>query len=83
MVILILKALNLNLIYPQRLCFVVSLFRSFVVSLFRCFVVFIYSLMFIFRYFSGCVSHLSLIIVLNQISVFILLEAATGRSPTK
>ena len=36
--------------------------------------------MLIFRYFTGYISHLSLIIMLNKISVFIHLEATTGRS---
>ena len=41
------------------------------------------TIMLIFCYFTGCISHLSLIIILNKTSVFIHLEAATGRSSTK
>ena len=36
-----------------------------------------------FGHFSECISHLSLVIILKQISVFIHLELATGRSSTK
>ena len=39
--------------------------------------------LFIFRYFTWCISHLSLVIILDKISVFIHLEATTGRSSTK
>ena len=33
-----------------------------------------------FRCFTGCISHLSLIIILNKMPAFIHFEAATGRS---
>ena len=39
--------------------------------------------MLIFCYFSGCISHLSLMIILNKISIFIHSEIATGRSSAK
>ena len=47
------------------------------------FVIWIYSFMLIFYYFTGCILRLSLIIILNKVSIFIHLEAATGRSSTR
>ena len=44
--------------------------------------VLLFAFILLFCYFTGCISHLCLIIILNKISVFIHLEAATGGSST-
>ena len=49
----------------------------------KCQVICIYSFMLILRYFTGCISHLSLIIVLNEIAVFIDLDAIIMKFSTK
>ena len=40
----------------------------------------LFAFILLFYYFTGCISHLCLIVILNKISVFTHLEAATGRS---
>ena len=39
--------------------------------------------MLIFSYFTSCISHLSLVIIFNKVSVSVHLEATAGKSSTK
>ena len=41
------------------------------------------SIMLIFSYFTSCISHLSLVIIFNKVSVSVHLEATAGKSSTK